>query len=628
MPLLNALAPRLLQRARADQIATLFMQWPVATGSMVLGAAILTTVMWGTVSPRWFAAWIGAIIVNQAWRLWLVRRYRKAAPEPLRRARWGRAWALGSTLAGALWGVAGVVLFVPGDPGHQALLIVCLFGVILGGINLTAVYKASFYGFVLPALVPLIVRVAMEGDQLHAFIAAVMLVVLAFIVGFGHNLNNVLTQSLAIRYENVDLIGELQAQTMAADHARAAAETANRGKTQFLAAASHDLRQPLHALGLFVSALAAKVREPELHSVVHNIEASVDALERLFNAMMDVSKLDAGAVEPVCRPFPLAPLFRRIDTAFATVAATKRLRLRVVETRAWVSSDPLLLERILFNLVSNAVRYTERGGAVLGVRRRGALLSIEACDSGIGISPAERVRIFDEFYQVRAEGRDGRHGMGLGLSIIRRLADLLQHRLEVQSTPGRGSRFSILVPRAIPDAAQSEAPDLSPPSATFGGALIAVIDDETTVVEAMREWLAQSGAVVVGAASGEEMLIALGECGRYPDLIVVDYRLAGGALGTDAVALLRHELGVHIPAMLISGDSSAEAISAMRASSLHVLLKPVLPRELHLLVERLLSRDDKPAAVEHASVQASSGEDKKSASNRGAGGQTEFGMTG
>jgi hypothetical protein len=199
MPSLTSLAPRLVQRARADQIATLFTQWPVATASMVLGASILSIVMWGTVAPQLFAAWMGAIILNQAWRMWLVHRYRAAAPEPARRARWGRAWAVGSMLAGALWGVARVVLFVPGDPGHQALLIVCLFGVILGGINLVAVYKASFYGFVVPALVPLIVRVAMEGDQLHAFIAAVMLVVLAFILGFGHNLNNVLTQSLATR---------------------------------------------------------------------------------------------------------------------------------------------------------------------------------------------------------------------------------------------------------------------------------------------------------------------------------------------------------------------------------------------------------------------------------------------
>jgi signal transduction histidine kinase len=596
MPSLTALAPRLVQRARADQIATLFTQWPVATSSMVLGASILCTVMWGTVAPQLFAGWMGAIILNQAWRLWLVRRYRAAAPEPARRARWGTAWAVGSMLAGALWGVAGVVLFVPADPGHQALLIVCLFGVILGGINLVAVYKASFYGFVLPALVPLIMRVAMEGDQLHTFIAAVMLVVLAFILGFGHNLNNVLTQSLAIRYENVDLIGELQAQTAAAQHARAAAESANRGKTQFLAAASHDLRQPLHALGLFAAALAAKVREPELKSLVDNIHASVDALERLFSAMMDISKLDAGAVEPVRCSFPLAPLFARVDAAFAEVAATRGLRLRVVATQTWVDSDPLLLERILFNLVSNAVRYTERGGAVLGVRRRGASLAIDVCDSGIGISATERERIFDEFYQIDAAERHGRQGMGLGLAIIRRLAALLQHEVEVDSASGRGSRFSILVPRTMPDeAAQAASPALASSSPTFGGALIAVIDDELTVVEGMRAWLAHSGAVVVGAGSGKDMLTALGDHGRYPDLIVADYRLGDGALGTDAVALLRHELGQHIPAMLISGDSSTEAISAMREASLHVLLKPVLPQELHLLLERLLTHGEATA---------------------------------
>jgi signal transduction histidine kinase len=451
MPSLTALAPRLVQRARADQIATLFTQWPVATASMVLGASILSIVMWGTVAPQLFAAWMGAIILNQAWRMWLVHRYRAAAPEPARRARWGRAWAVGSMLAGALWGVAGVVLFVPGDPGHQALLIVCLFGVILGGINLVAVYKASFYGFVVPALVPLIVRVAMEGDQLHAFIAAVMLVVLAFILGFGHNLNNVLTQSLAIRYENVDLIGELQAQTAAADHARAIAEAANRGKTQFLAAASHDLRQPLHALGLFAAALAAKVREPELRGLVGNINASVDALERLFSAMMDISKLDAGAVEPVRCSFPLAPLFARVDAAFAEVTAARGLRLRVVATHAWVDSDPLLLERILFNLVSNALRYIERGGAVLGVRRRGAFVAIDVCDSGVGISATERERIFDEFYQIDAAKRHGKQGMGLGLAIIRRLAALLHHEVAFDSVSGRGSRFSVMVPRAMPD---------------------------------------------------------------------------------------------------------------------------------------------------------------------------------
>src|SRR5438105_13299835 len=599
MPSPTALNPRIIQRARADQTATLFTQWGRTTSSMVLGGLILCAVMWNVAPHDELALWLAAILANQAWRYKLTLRYRAAAPGLAERERWGRRWAAGSTIAGALWGAAGVLWFAHGDIGHQALLIVCLFGVIMGGINLTSVYKPTLYGFALPTLAPLIGRVALEGDQLHAFIAAVRLVVLGFILRFGHNLNNLMTQSLAIRYENIDLIDELQAQTAAADRARAAAEAANRGKTQFLAAASHDLRQPLHAMGLFAAALAVKVREPELKSLVDNVNASVDALERLFSAMMDISKLDAGAVEPVRSSFPLAPLFARVDSAFAQVAAARGLRLRVVATHTWVDSDPLLLERILFNLVSNAVRYTERGGAVLGVRRRGALLAIDVCDSGIGISATECERIFDEFYQIHAAERHGKQGMGLGLAIIRRLAALLHHEVEVDSASGRGSRFSILVPRAMPDeAAQSTSPAVASSSRTFDGALIAVIDDELTVVEGMRAWLAQSGAVVVGAGSGKEMLTALGEHGRYPDLIVADYRLGGGALGTDAVALLRHELGLQIPAMLISGDSSTEAISAMREASLHVLLKPVLPQELHRLVERLLTPGDEAMAVE------------------------------
>ena len=361
MALLTALAPPLLRRARADQVAALFAQWPRTTASMALGGAILITVMWGTVPASAFAVWFAAILLNQVWRFQLVRRYRAAAPAESSSGRWGRASALGSTLAGALWGCAGVMLFVPGDPGHQALVIVCLFGVILGGINLTSVYKPAFYGFVLPALLPLIVRVAAEGDRLHFYIAAVMLVVLAFVLASGHNLNNLMTQSLTIRYENVDLIGELTRET-AGRRARATAEAANRDKTQFLAAASHDLRQPLHAMGLFGAALAARVQDTATREIVDCINASVEALERQFTALMDISKLDAGAVVPSRARFPLAPLFARLEREFAPLAAARDLRLGIVATAVWVDSDPVLLERVLANFVSNAVRHTGRGG--------------------------------------------------------------------------------------------------------------------------------------------------------------------------------------------------------------------------------------------------------------------------
>ncbi len=581
--------PALRARVRADQIATLFTQWRRTTVSMLLGASILAVVMWSTAPPPLFAAWLLAIAANQAWRYRLACRYRLAIPAPMERVRWGHAWALGSTIAGTLWGAAGVVLFVPGDVGHQALLIVCLFGVVLGGIDLTAVYKPSFYGFVLPALTPLILRVALAGDQVHAFLAAVMLVVLAFVLRFGHNLNNLMIHSLAIRYENLDLIRELQEQTAAADAARADAEEANRGKTQFLAAASHDLRQPLHAMGLLAAALSAKVREPEVRDIVGSINLSVEALERLFSALMDISKLDAGAVAPVRVAFALGSLFARIERQFAPLAASRGLRLMLVRTRLWIDSDAVLLERVLANLIGNALRYTSHGGVVAGVRRRNGELWIDVVDSGVGIAANEHDRIFDEFYRAGIARDGNRQGMGLGLAIVRRLARLLDHRLEFTSVPGRGSRFSVAIPRAAPGPASAiPQRDRRSSKSSLPGALIAVIDDEPSVVDGMRACLTQWGGNVVGGASTDEVLAALGDTGRYPDLIVADYRLAAGELGTTVIDRLRDEFGVFIPAMLVSGDASAQAITAMRASRLDMLLKPVVPASLREMAERLL----------------------------------------
>jgi len=236
----QAIAPPLVARARADQVAQLYAHGHLTTVSMALGALILCAAMWTQVPPAWMATWGALIALNQAWRTALMRAFARIRPGAAAATRWGGYWAIGSTIAGTLWGAAAVAMF-PEAPAYQALLIVCLFGAVLGGLNLTAVFKPSFYGFVLPALVPLIVRVALVGDPVHVFIAGVMSVVLAFVVGFGHRLNDVLTRSLAMRYENVDLIDELKARTRVALDARAAAETANRAKSQLLAAAPHSV---------------------------------------------------------------------------------------------------------------------------------------------------------------------------------------------------------------------------------------------------------------------------------------------------------------------------------------------------------------------------------------------------
>jgi signal transduction histidine kinase/CheY-like chemotaxis protein len=591
----TSLDRRLLARARAEQIATLYTYWGRTTASMVLGGLILAAVMWRNAPHAQLGLWLLAILANQAWRYELTRRYRAKAPTPEARAPWGYAWAAGSTVAGTLWGVAGVLWFTPGDPGHQALLIVCLFGVILGGLNLTTVLKPAFYGFVLPALLPPIARVAIEGDEVHAFIAAVLLVVLAFTLRFGHALNDMLTASLAIRYENVDLIGELQAQSAAAEQARAEAEEANRSKTQFLAAASHDLRQPLHAMGLFAATLWEKVQDRDVRGLVASINTSVEALEQLFNSLLDISKLDSGAVVPNCSAFALAPLLCRVQQEFAPLASGKGLRLSILPTRVWIESDPVLLERIVANLVSNAIRYTTRGGVVVGVRRRGKRVALEVWDSGVGIAEAERERIFEEFYQVGNVERHSSKGNGLGLAITRRLARLLGHALQLASRPGQGSRFTVELPRARA-ATISRPPAPGAPQRTLAGARVAVIDDERAVVDGLRALYSAWGAEVIAAATGDDLFAALGSASGYPDLVVADYRLAGGELGTEVIARLRSEIGSPVPALLISGDSTAAGLSLAAESGCEVLIKPVLPGELKAASSRLLAWQKAAAA--------------------------------
>ena len=358
MATLATIAPALLARARADQVATLYAHGHLTSWSMGLGALILCAAMWNEVALKWMVIWCALIALNQLWRAALVHAYRRIRPGADATPRWGRYWATGSALAGSLWGAAGVTMF-PEAPAHQALLIVCLFGAALGGLNLTAVYKPSFYGFVLPALVPLIVRVALVGDPVHFLIAGVTSVVLAFVIGFGHQLNDVLTRSLVIRYENVDLIDELKLRTRSAVDARAAAESANRAKSQLLAAASHDLRQPLHALGLYVAALSARAREAEWRPLVDHVESAAGALEMQFAQLIDLSRLDAGVLVPERAPVPLGPLFTREFGA-------KGLEILAAYRRAKPNLSPYLIQAEAFTdrTRGNSMRQAERKAAL------------------------------------------------------------------------------------------------------------------------------------------------------------------------------------------------------------------------------------------------------------------------
>lgn len=601
MTSLAGVAPALIDRARADQVATLYAGWARTTMSMMLGAALLAMAMWSVVPTALIGGWVVLVILNQLWRWQLTTAWRRARPGRSATERWGRYWAIGSTAAGALWGLAAVLMF-PASLAHQALLIVCLFGVVLGGLNLTAVWRPSFYGFVLAALVPLILRVAWEGDPVHFNIAFVLTVVLAFVLAFGHRVNDVLTEALAMRYENVDLITELKGQTRAAIDARAAAEAANRAKSQLLAAASHDLRQPLHAAGLFVAALSARLVEPDARGLLSRAERALEALEAQFGQLIDLSKLDAGALHADRARVSLGALFASIAAEFSPQADAKGLRLCVVRTRLAVNSDPALLARVVRNLVGNAVRYTRAGGIVLGARRRGPTVAIEVVDSGVGIAPEHQARVFEEFFQVRTGGATSHagRGMGLGLAIVRRFCDLMDHEIRVESRPGRGSRFTVVAPRVtdlrIAAAAEIQSGAFAQQGSgdMLAGTMVAVIDDDPAAIEGMRALFSSWGADVAGGRDAKDALAELGRRERYPDLIVADLRLDSDYSGLDAVAMLRDELGVRVPALVVSGDTSLAAASAVRSAGFALLRKPVVPGALAAAASALVAAASRP----------------------------------
>ena len=601
-------SPALVSRARADQVATLYAHVHLTSLSMGLGALILCAAMWGQVSPAAMVAWCGLIAANQAWRSALARAFSRERPGAEAAPRWGRYWAAGSTLAGALWGLAAVVMF-PQSPALQALLIVCLFGVALGGLYLTAVYKPSFYGFVLPALLPLIVRVALVGDPVHLFLAGVMAVVAGFLLGFGHRLNDVLTRSLIIRYENIDLIGELKERTRSALEARSAAEAANRAKSQLLAAASHDLRQPLHALGLYVAALSARARDAEWRPLIVNVETAANALERQFAQLIDLSRLDAGVLTPDRGSVALVGLFERIASEFAPQAAARGLAFRIAPTSLCVDSDAGLLERIVGNLVANAIRYTGKGGVLVGARRSGDRVAIEVVDTGIGIAADHREKIFEEFYQIGdpSAARSAARGMGLGLAIVRRFADLLDHAIDLESVPGKGSRFRVLAPRTR--GLRPRLPSRPRPSSLASGLaaplprseladhVVAVVDDDPATVDAMTTLFETWGATVVGAQTLDALMTGIGDIARYPDLVVADLRLADGDSGIRAVRRLRDELGYPVPAIIVSGDTGTRADREARAAGLLLLGKPVVASTLQAAAVSTIRRHAPPAAL-------------------------------
>ncbi|HYH19940.1 MAG TPA: ATP-binding protein [Azospirillum sp.] len=387
-----------------------------------------------------------------------------------------------------------------------------------------------------------------------------------------------------------DVTERVEAET-ALESARADAERANQAKSRFLAAASHDLRQPMQSMFLFAGALRQHLRDnkPGLDMLVM-LERGLDTLKGLLDSLLDVSRLDVNVIQPEIGGVRLRPLMDEVGASYVPIAAAKGLSLRVDgPADVQVRSDARLLGRMIRNLVENAVRYTERGEVRLECRVAGDKAVVAVRDTGIGIPPDQMEKIFEEFHQLHNPERDKARGMGLGLSIVQRLSAILDHPVRVSSEPGMGSCFAFEVP--LDAAARPPAVEEGAAAARGAGGLAVLVDDDAIVLLGLRATFEEWGFETVVAGSTEQALERLERVTRVPDLIVADYRLRGGKVGTEAILKIRERLGAAVPGVILTGETGSECARDAAEHGLGVIQKPVTPRHLHAALERLLNRD-------------------------------------
>jgi two-component system, sensor histidine kinase len=580
----------------AERVRVLYEGIKVAAVSGPVGLPVVAVLFWDVVDQQRIITWavISGIVICPL-SLLLLAYFRRCNQLPGCADYWLRLVRWRYFIVCASFGLAGVALFSTQSITHQMILF-CFLVALTSTQTFESAQDSRIYLISLPALlIPFIVRAAVEASDSSRLLALLATAALAYILPTARNSSRMIDASLKTRFDNLDLIAQLKEQKelmeAARDDAVRARETAegfaaqavqaNQAKSHFLAAASHDLRQPVHALGLFAAAARAHVQGDEGHAIMDKIAASIDSTEALFNALLDVSRLDAGIMLPDVQPFTVDSLLQRLAEEYAPRAAAKGLSLRWRPSGKTVSSDPALLERVLRNYLSNAIRYTANGpnhhGAVLlACRTRGSTLRIEVWDTGLGVAADKLGDIFQEFYQIGNPERNKANGLGLGLAIVKRIAMLLNHPIDVKSRLHQGSVFSITVPLAQASSirvGRPNAPEVADESLLIG-AVVLVIDDEVVVLQAIEMLLRQWGCLVVAAPSQHDALQSLARLDCMPDAILCDYRLQGNETGISVIHQLRQTLGP-VSAALITGDTAPDRLLEASQSGLPLLHKPL-----------------------------------------------------
>jgi len=575
----------LANRIHAEQVRSAYSNTATGMSATAIAGFLVAAILAGVGAVSWSLAIAFSVfmLVQIHARLLLIDTYQRRQPPDHEWRLWSRRFTIG--VAVASFGLGGFSLFLL-SPRHfdmQLLVMLYICAVASGAITAFGVLRPAIYLSMLPMLLMPTAWMMVQGDWVHWVLAAIIIGWLLAIADQARRYSAQFEEAVRLRFENEDLIARLR-------HEKNIAEDASNAKSRFLAAASHDLRQPVHALSLFVAALRPRVTDGEGARMLDHIDTSVQAMGGLFNGLLDISRLDAGVVEVHAETFAIQPLLERICRDYAAEALAKGIELTLKSSDATVFSDPLLVERIVRNIVANAIACTQAGKVVIRCRRRERSLFVQIWDTGPGIPRAERARIFQEFYQVDNPERDRSRGVGLGLAIVRRLTALLGHPLRLRTRVGRGSMFALKLP--FSDAPLSSTRRVMEGAVESLGqqpALILVVDDELPIQLAMKNLLEGWGYQAVIAGSCDELLEKLASCPDRPDLIICDYRLRAHENGIHVIGRLRSEYNDdEIPGMLITGDTAPDRLREAQESGLLLLHKPVNNSRLRAAINHLI----------------------------------------
>nr|WP_316641237.1 ATP-binding protein [uncultured Roseateles sp.] len=566
-------------------------------GNTVVAIAVVV-LMRDEAQLTWLATWLAVMLTHSAfnaraaWRVW---RRPTRTDNAARRLRVVTRMEAGY---GLLWLVAELLILPGSDYVHRGLLMVLLSGLGAGVMQSLSAHLPALYAyFALPVLGFFLAGYIGHGP--YFLVAIVLLLVwVAVNLNFARQMHRTLVESLHNRHIANALAVDLEVQ-------RDRALELSRSRSRFLAAASHDLRQPVHALSLFVGALGQNPSKEQSQNILRHVGSAIDAMGTMFNAMLDISKLDADLLQPNWQVLNLRTLLIRVAADQPLLASAKGLGFSCEMPPALhptVRCDPVLLERILRNLLSNAVRYTAEGSVRLRLRVRAGRVEIVVADTGVGIPRARREQVFEEFVQLPHPEREREQGLGLGLAIVKRLVGLLGLRLVLRSRPGRGTVFTLRLPLADEPAATGPAPA---PATSPGrpskldqlgqGDIVIVVDDSAEIRLAMSALLSAWGCQVFAAANVRELMPQVMRLSAPPRLLLCDYRLADGNGGIAAIDQLRDAFNQDIPAVLVTGDTAPEQLREAVASGLPLLHKPVTQLQLREAMERAIAMHAEPS---------------------------------